>query len=464
MRAYGPRPVCSSCPTLVCAARSVGSNVATKASRPSFMILPYESGEYRHDIQFPGNIISRRAPRFTTNSRRFPPNLPHSAWQANLLLDSSYELVDPAPVVNAGALSYVRVSYAPSQVQSLAARMAVLPAADQLNLINDAGALGQSGYAPASDLLDYTSQLPSGADPIVWTRVIDLLLAIDQAQPASPAREAFRKFALTILAPVSREVGSAAKAGEDPAITAIRSQIWSTQARFGDAKALEKAKDLHASQKGSADERRTALAIIAHSADKTTFDALLSGARSTTDPQERSHILDALAQVGDPALAAQFVNVALGHDAPAGTAPGLLYAVAVENPDSVWHAVSLHLDDPNLPIDEQARAPFSFPRLRRCPRSRIVLLTCSNMPTNICQRTLGRGRRRCRFNSPQQASPGACHPADRRLDCKACARLNLAGYLLLASSEDRTSIGDTARLPFPICRRRSWGELGLASS
>jgi hypothetical protein len=112
------------------------------------MILPYESGEYRHDIQFPGNIISRRAPRFTTNSRRFPPNLPHSAWQANLLLDSSYELVDPAPVVNAGALSYVRVSYAPSQVQSLAARMAVLPAADQLNLINDAWALGQSGYAP----------------------------------------------------------------------------------------------------------------------------------------------------------------------------------------------------------------------------------------------------------------------------------------------------------------------------
>jgi aminopeptidase N len=275
----------------------------------------------------------------------------------DLLLDRSYELVDPAPVVNAGALSYARVSYAPSQVRSIAARIAGLPAADQFNLINDAWALGQSGYAPASDLLDYMSRLPPIADPIVWTRVIDLLLTIDQAQqPASPAREAFRKFALAVIAPVGLHVGSSAKTGEDPAITDARNWIWSTQARFGDANALERARALHASQKGSADERRTALAIIAHSADQATFAALLSQARSTTDPQERSHILDALAGVADPALAAQFVDVALGHDAPAGTAPELLYTASAENPDSVWHALSLHFDDPNLPIDEQMRA------------------------------------------------------------------------------------------------------------
>jgi aminopeptidase N len=274
----------------------------------------------------------------------------------NLLLFDSYEVADPAPVVNAGALSYVRVSYAPSQVQSIAARMAMLPAADQFNLINDAWALGQSGYSSAGDLLDYMSHLPPGADPIVWTRVVDLLLAIDQAHPASPAREEFRKFALTVLAPVALKIGSAAKTGEDPAITDARNRIWSSQARFGDASALERAKALHASQKGSADERRTALAIIAHSADQATFAALLSQARSTTDPQERSRILDALSGVADPALAAQFVSVALGHDAPAGTAPELLYAASVENPDSVWLALSPHLDDPDLPIDEQTRA------------------------------------------------------------------------------------------------------------
>jgi hypothetical protein len=104
------------------------------------------------------------------------------------------------------------------------------------------------------------------------------------------------------------------------------------------------------------------LAIIAHAADQATFDALLSQARSTTDPQERSHILDALAGIADPALAPQFVNVALGHDAPAGTAPELLFEASVENPDSVWHALSLHFDDPNLPIDEQMRAVI-FPAI-----------------------------------------------------------------------------------------------------
>ncbi len=104
------------------------------------------------------------------------------------------------------------------------------------------------------------------------------------------------------------------------------------------------------------------MAILAHSADQATFASLLSQARSTTDPQERSHILDALAGVADPELAAQFVNVALGHDAPAGTAPELLYSASVENPDSVWHALSYHFDDPNLPIDEQARAVI-FPAI-----------------------------------------------------------------------------------------------------
>jgi hypothetical protein len=34
----------------------------------------------------------------------------------------------------------------------------------------------------------------------------------------------------------------------------------------------------------------------------------------------------------------------------------------VENPDPVWHALSLHFDDPNLPIDEQMRAEI-FPAI-----------------------------------------------------------------------------------------------------
>jgi len=273
-----------------------------------------------------------------------------------LLLSNSSEVAAPAPVVNAGALSYARVSYAQPQVQLIAARIAELPAADQLNLINDAWALGQSGYASASDLLDYMSHLPPGADPIVLTGELNMFWTIDQAQPATPARDAFHKFALAALEPIGLRVGAVAKAKEDPAITNIRSLLWAIQARFGDARALDRAKSLYASQEGSADERRRALRIIAHAADQASFDALLSQARSTTDPQERSHILDALASVADPALAAQFVNVALGPDAPAGTAPQILSEAAAENPDSVWHALSGHFDDPNLPIDDQARA------------------------------------------------------------------------------------------------------------
>jgi hypothetical protein len=233
------------------------------------------------------------------------------------------------------------------------------------------------------------SHLPPGADPIVWTRVINLLTTIDQAQPDSPAREAFRKFALTVLAPVGLRVGSAAKAGEDPAITATRSRIWSARARFGDANALERARALHASHKGSPDERRTALAIIAHSADQATFASLLSQARSTTDPQERSHLLDALASVAIPRLPRN-----LSTRPSAATLPPALRLNSSTRPlwriqtpsGTLFHSTST---TPTCPSTSRC-ARRSFPRLRQCPRSRIALLTCSNMPTNTCQLTLGR--------------------------------------------------------------------------
>jgi aminopeptidase N len=273
-----------------------------------------------------------------------------------LLLKGDAVIGDPTPVVNTGGRGYARVSYAPDQVQVLLSRVAEMPPADQLNLLNDAWALGQSGYASAGHLLGYMCHLPSSADPIVWNRAVDLLVDIDRAHAATPQRPAFRRFALTMLEPIALRVGSSASAGEDPAVTSLRNEIWQAQARLGDPHALIRARDVYASRGGSPDERRTALAIVAHDADAAAFEALLSQARATTDPLERSHLLLALAGVVDPKLIARLVGVALSADAPSGTAPSLLAAAAVDNPDTVWAALSLHFDDASLPIDDLDRA------------------------------------------------------------------------------------------------------------
>jgi aminopeptidase N len=234
----------------------------------------------------------------------------------------------------------------------VAYQFGVLEPIDQLNLVNDALALGETGDQNASDVLSYLLNLPPSADPIVWRRALDVLQTLDRAHAPGPARRAFRDFARTLISPVSQRLGTVEREGEDAAARSLRGELWRTAALFGDRDALDRAKRVDAAKSGSAEDRRTALSIVAEAADSPAFDALLARARATTDPLARTHILSALAGVDDPALAARFALIAIGSDAPAGTAPGLLTQAARANPDAVWAALSPHLDDPSLPIDE----------------------------------------------------------------------------------------------------------------
>jgi aminopeptidase N len=272
-----------------------------------------------------------------------------------LLLAGQAKVAAPSPLVNVTARSYARVFYSPPQAQALVARFPTLAAADQLNLVNDAWALGQAGYASAADLLDYLRALPAIADPIIWSRVCELLVAIDDDYAQSPKQEEFRRFALSTLRPVAAKIGAPGHGGEDPAVTSLRSDIWRAQARFREAGALARGKEIYRSEKGSQDELRTALEIVARGADEPAFEALLAKARATHDPLGRTRVLQALAGVADPRLASRFTEVALSADASSGTAPLLLIYAARNNPDAVWAALAPHLDDPNLPIDEPER-------------------------------------------------------------------------------------------------------------
>jgi aminopeptidase N len=272
-----------------------------------------------------------------------------------LLMAGEAKVAAPSPLVNVTARSYARVFYSPTQIEALVLRFLTLAAADQLNLVNDAWALGQAGYASAADLLDYLSALPATADPIIWSRVCELLMAIDDDHAQSPKQEEFRHFALSTLRPVAAKIGASGHGGEDPAVTSLRSDIWCAQARFGEARALARGKEIYRLGKGSQAELRTALEIVARDADELTFDALLAKARATADPLDRTRILQALAGVADFRLASRFTEVALSADASSGTAPLLFVSAARNNPDAVWAAFAPHLDDPNLPIDEPER-------------------------------------------------------------------------------------------------------------
>jgi aminopeptidase N len=272
-----------------------------------------------------------------------------------MILDGAGVLAFKEPLVNAGAMSYVRTAYAPSDVEALARRLKGLAAADQMNLLNDAWALGQAGDASAADLLVYLDRLPAEADPIVWRRAVELLVAVDRAYPDGAPRRAFRALATRLLTPVARRIGAAPRAGEDAAARSLRSDLWRFAARMGDRAALARARATAASASATPEERRTALEIEAAAADPRVFASLEAQARATSDPLAKSRILTALAGTSDPVLAARLTLLALGPEAPAGTAPGLLIHAAAENPDAVWTALEPHLGDPDLPIDANER-------------------------------------------------------------------------------------------------------------
>lgn len=115
-----------------------------------------------------------------------------------------------------------------------------------------------------------------------------------------------------------------------------------------------RAKAVYSGKSGSADSQRTALGIVAHTADSATFNSLLAQAKAASDPLARNRLLLALARVADPKLAARFVDVALSPEAPSGAAPGLLNRAASGNADAVWDALIPHLQDASLAIDKEA--------------------------------------------------------------------------------------------------------------
>ncbi len=272
-----------------------------------------------------------------------------------LLRDTAQLGTAPPLLVNAGQLGYARVLYLGAAFDELLPRLQQLQPADQLGLLNDAWAFGLSSYAPASRVLQLATQLPAQANPIVWRRLIDQLAALDRHYVSGAEQSAYRRFALGLLAPLSRQLGPASVPGEPANIEILRGRLEETQARFGDAAVIAAARRRLEAGSGTSAELRTALDIVAAQADATTFDALLARAQQASDPLQKQHLYGALAQVSDPALARRMLDIALGNQVPAGSASGLILELAEEHPDLVWDTVAPRLEDPQLPLTKDER-------------------------------------------------------------------------------------------------------------
>jgi aminopeptidase N len=295
--------------------------------------------------------------------------LPPQHWRLPLAIaavraEPHYELLQgtamvnqppPPLLVNAGQAGYARVLYGDELLSRLTAQMSSLNPADQMGLINDARALGIAGYTSAANLLDVAAALPREANPIVWQRLLEIVREIDRHYADTPARAAFRRFALATLAPLSAEIGPPGTPRGDANVQILRSDLTETRGSLGDAQVIEDARKRFAGGDGTAAEQRSALAIVAEHADTSGFEALLAKADHTPDPLEKLHVFRALAGVNDPDLARRMIDIALGNQVPAGSTPTLIALLARKHADMVWKTLAPRLDDPSLPFEKTLR-------------------------------------------------------------------------------------------------------------
>lgn len=273
-----------------------------------------------------------------------------------LLLSGAAHLAPtPLLIINAGQTSYARILYSDDVFAHLRAQISSLEPADQMGLLNDERALGIAGYTSPSNMLTVAAVLPVSADPIVWQRVLGVLRELDLHYGDTPARAAFRGFALGLLAPLAAHIGPAGTPTDDVNIDILRGVLRETQGAFGDPAVIAAARQRLQSGAGTAAEQRSALTIVAAQADAAAFDTLLARADRTADPLEKLHIFRALAGVRDAALARRMLDVALGNQVPAGSAPSLIAILASRHPDLAWEVVAPRLDDPALPFEKTLR-------------------------------------------------------------------------------------------------------------
>ncbi len=267
-----------------------------------------------------------------------------------------------SPLVNTGHKAYTRVRYAPALFGTLAARFAALRPEDQIGMLDDAWALGQSQYAPITNLFELLAALPADAEPTVWARALPILQSIDALYDAGAARDAYRAWVRMRLAPVATLIGWDAPAHEPVPAATLRPALFEALGRYDDPQVLAEARKRDAADARPGAQRSTnraanrfAHAIVVRHADAAVFATLIKKLRATHDPLDKLNQLEALTQVADPKLAEQLLLLAIGPDVPAGSTPNLLSDIAREHPDLTWQFAVDHVDAPDFPLDRASR-------------------------------------------------------------------------------------------------------------
>jgi aminopeptidase N len=251
--------------------------------------------------------------------------------------------------LNLGDVGYYRVQYDPATQASLARSLGAMKAADRINLIADAWALGQAGRGPPASALELIARVGGDNNRAVWDQVLRILSRIDHLEHGRSERGAFQAYARSALRPVFVRIGWNPKTGETEDIATLRARLVGALGQYGDEAVLTEAKRrftafLKDPAALSADLREPVTHLVGRTADRATYDTLLGLARKTTNTSERVRYYSAAAGALDPALAKDSLAIALSDELPSSLVGTLILWVAGEHPKLAWDFVQENFD------------------------------------------------------------------------------------------------------------------------
>ena len=245
--------------------------------------------------------------------------------------------------LNVGDIGYYRVEYDAATRATLAKSFALMAPADRLNMLADGWALVEAARASPAGYFELVDEISNDDSRAVWEQVDRIVRRLDRFQRGRAERPAYQAYARAKLRPVLDRLGwDEPQPGCDGA-GPLRARLIRTLGELGDEGVLAEARRRFAAfQRNPASLRPGLRDAVVHlvglTADRATYDTLLSLARGSTNSTERERYYSAAAGARDPALARATLDLTLTDGVPSDLVSDVIHAVASpgEHADLAW--------------------------------------------------------------------------------------------------------------------------------
>jgi aminopeptidase N len=267
--------------------------------------------------------------------------------------------------VNLGDIGYFRVAYGAASRAALAKALPQMAPADRVNFLADSWAMVQAGRAEPASYLALVEALGADDRRAVWDQVVAVLSSLNRLSRERAEREALQRYARAKLRPVLDRLGWEGSGSGDDDDTLLRSSLIWVLGELGDADVALEAKRRFAGFLANPQSlpgalRDAVIHVVGVTADRATYDTLLTLARQSTATNERLRYYYAAASARDAPMAGATLALTLTDEVPGTIVMGMINTVAgaAEQPDLVWEFLQKNYDSLLAKLGPQFRDQF----------------------------------------------------------------------------------------------------------